>query len=109
LLSVVAGETYDCVVSNPPYVASTEQLEPQVALWEPHTALFAGEDGLDIYRRLLPESALLLEAGGLLALELGAGQRAALTGLIHEDKHWGEPEFVKDLQGIDRVALVVKI
>jgi release factor glutamine methyltransferase len=108
LLSVVAGETYDCVVSNPPYVASTEQLEPQVALWEPHTALFAGVDGLDIYRRLLPQALAQLKPGGLLALELGAGQRPALSRLFDEDAHWGQPEFMKDLQGIDRVALAIK-
>ncbi len=108
LLRAVAGEPYDCIVSNPPYVASTETLEPQVALWEPHTALFAGTDGLGIYRRLLPEALQYLKPGGLLALEFGAGQREALTALFGKGSAWGEPEFFEDLQGIARVALAVK-
>ncbi len=108
LLSAVAGERYDCVVSNPPYVASTEVLEPQVALWEPHGALFAGVDGLAIYRRLLPQALEQLEVGGMLALELGAGQREALAALFREEPGWGELEFLKDLQGIDRVAIGIK-
>ena len=105
LLSAVAGQQYDCIVSNPPYVTDTDTLEPQVALWEPHSALFAGHDGLDIYRRLLPQAAKSLTPGGLFAGELGAGQREALTALFREDPRWSEPTFIPDLQGISRVAL----
>ena len=105
LLSAVAGQRYDCIVSNPPYVTDTDTLEPQVALWEPHGALFAGRDGLDVYRRLLPQAAEALAPGGLLAVELGAGQSDALTALFREDPRWSEPVFVPDLQGIPRVAL----
>ncbi len=105
LLSAVAGQRYDCIVSNPPYVTDTDALEPQVALWEPHGALFAGRDGLDVYRRLLPQAAEALTPSGLLAVELGAGQSDPLTALFHEDERWSEPVFVPDLQGIPRVAL----
>ena len=107
LLEAVKEQRYDCVVSNPPYVASGEELEPQVALWEPHRALFAGPDGLDVYRRLLPAAAAQLGPGGLLALELGAGQMEALRELFAEDPRW-EPNlvFAADLQCIPRVALV---
>ena len=105
LLSVVAMQRYDCIVSNPPYVTETDTLEPQVALWEPHSALFAGHDGLDIYRRLLPQAAEALTPGGLFAGELGAGQSAALSALFREHPRWSEPVFVPDLQSIARVAL----
>ncbi len=107
LLATVMNERYQCIVSNPPYVAATDILEPQVADWEPHGALFAGYDGLDIYRRLLPQAARLLKPGGLLALELGAGQSEALAGLFAEDSRWIELEFLPDLQGIQRVAIAV--
>jgi release factor glutamine methyltransferase len=104
-----AGDTrFEMIVSNPPYVSTLEELELQVAQWEPQMALFAGADGLDIYRRLLPQAVGRLVSGGLLALELGAGQREALRELFRKDQRWGEPEFVKDLQGIERVALAVK-
>ncbi len=105
LLARAPSKLYDCIVSNPPYVSTSENLEAQVVNWEPHIALFAGEDGLDIYRRLLPQAAALLARGGLLAVELGAGQRDALAALFREDTRWATPEFVRDLQGIDRVAL----
>ena len=105
LLAAVRGQVYDCIVSNPPYVASTDQLEPQVALWEPHTALFAGPDGLDVYCSLLPQAAERLASGGLLALELGAGQQSGLAALFAADPRWSTPDFAPDLQGIPRVAL----
>ncbi len=105
LLGAVAEHRYDCIVSNPPYVADTETLEPQVANWEPHGALFAGPDGLDVYRRLLPQAALLLKPGGLLALELGAGQSEALAALFHEDPRWTGLTFLPDLARILRVAV----
>ena len=105
LLHAVADHKFDCIVSNPPYVGSLEVLEPQVARWEPHDALFAGEDGLAVYRRLLPQAAACLLTGGLLALELGAGQEEALAELFASDARWSAPLFLPDLQGISRVAL----
>jgi release factor glutamine methyltransferase len=105
LLAAVRGTLYDAVVSNPPYIASTETLEPQVQAWEPHGALFAGPDGLDTYRRLLPQALDSLHPGGLLALELGAGQQTALEALFASHPQFEEPAFLPDLQGIPRVAL----
>ena len=105
LLLAVTEKRFDCIASNPPYVANTEVLEPQVALWEPHHALFAGEEGLDVYRRLLPQALDLLLPGGLLALEIGAGQQQALTALLAVDARWSAPAFLPDLQGIPRVAI----
>jgi release factor glutamine methyltransferase len=105
LLANAGDRIYDCIVSNPPYIPASEVLEPQVAHWEPHAALFAGEDGLAMYRRLIPASRLHLRSGGLLALEIGYGQRSALAGLFHADAQWHAPEFLPDLQGIARVAL----
>ena len=96
-------ERFDCIVSNPPYVATDEVLEPQVREYEPATALYAGEDGLAIYRRLIPEAFEHLEAGGYLWLEIGHGQRDALRELLSQGG-LVEIGFVDDLQGIPRVA-----
>ena len=67
---------FDLIVSNPPYVPTAElsRLEPEVALYEPHTALDGGADGLDAYRDLAPRLARRLTRGGFALLELGAGQ-----------------------------------
>jgi release factor glutamine methyltransferase len=108
LLSAIAHEApYDAIVSNPPYIPETDSpnLHPEVRDHEPHTALFAGTEGLDIYRRLIPQAHALLKPSGLIALEIGHGQREALTTLLHR---WQNVNFVDDLQHIPRVALATR-
>ena len=94
--------TIDAIVSNPPYVPDHEPLHPQVRNHEPPTALFAGPLGLNIYRRLIPQAHASLKPNGLLALEIGHGQREAIAELL---TNWQEVTFVDDLQQIPRVAL----
>ena len=89
------------IVSNPPYVAENEVLEPQVRDYEPASALFAGPAGLDVYERLIPQARSALKPGGWLLLEIGDGQRDALAQLLAD---WNGVSFIADLQGIPRVA-----
>jgi release factor glutamine methyltransferase len=98
---------FDAIVSNPPYVPESDRasLHPQVRDHEPETALFAGESGLDIYRRLIPQAFLLLKPHGLLACEIGHGQQRALADLLAD---WDGVSFVDDLQGIPRVVLAFR-
>lgn len=105
LLAPLAGERFEIVISNPPYVAETdrETLAIEVRDFEPATALFAGGDGLAIYRRLIPAAFAALVTGGLLLLEIGHGQRDAVGALL-ESAGFGTIEFTADLQGIPRVA-----
>lgn len=105
LLAAVRGERFAMIVSNPPYVPGGEELEPQVRDFEPHSALFAGAEGLDVCRRLIPEAAEALEPGGWLLMEIGHGQRAALAELL---AGWEDIAFVDDLQGIPRVVMARK-
>lgn len=102
-----ATGSFDAIVSNPPYVPSADRttLHPQVRDHEPATALFAGPGGLDIYRRLIPQARAALVPNGLLALEIGHGQRDALAELL---AGWNSVRFVDDLQGIPRVVLARK-
>jgi release factor glutamine methyltransferase len=95
---------FDAIVSNPPYVPTTDRasLHPQVREYEPATALFAGPEGMDIYRRLIPQAHAALRPNGLLALEIGHGQRDAVAELL---AGWNGLRFVNDLQRIPRVAL----
>jgi release factor glutamine methyltransferase len=105
LLAAVAHEQFDIVASNPPYVPAVDRdsLAVEVRDHEPALALFAGEDGLDVYRRLIPETVAVLEPGGYLLLEIGFGQSTAVDALLRQ-AGFDEIEFIPDLQGIPRVA-----
>jgi release factor glutamine methyltransferase len=107
LFAKLDGARFDCIVSNPPYVATSEALEPQVRDYEPATALYAGQDGLAIYRRLIPEAFAHLEPGGYLLLEIGQGQRDTIAALL-KTGGFREIRFIEDLQGIPRVAIAQK-
>jgi len=106
LLAPVAGEQFDFIVSNPPYVPDGDRptLDVEVRNYEPAQALFAGSDGLAIYRRLLPESFQALAPGGILLLEIGYGQKPAVQSLL-ETAGFKAIEFFADLQAIPRVAV----
>jgi release factor glutamine methyltransferase len=104
LLAAVANERFDIVVSNPPYVPSgdRESLSAEVREHEPALALFAGEDGMDVYRRLIPEAFSVLAPGGFIALEIGYGQAESVTALLAQTG-FQHIETLPDLQGIPRV------
>lgn len=72
---------FDLILCNPPYIADSEALMPDVAEHEPAGALFAGADGLDDYRRIIPDLPRLLAPGGVAILEIGATQSISVTSL----------------------------
>jgi len=105
LLAPVAQERFDIVVSNPPYVPERDRdsLAVEVRDFEPARALFAGEDGLAIYRRLIPAAWAALVSGSYLVLEIGYGQEAHIRALLAGRGFQGI-QFLADLKGIPRVA-----
>lgn len=95
---------FDLILCNPPYIEDDARLDPDVAEWEPHTALFAGRDGLDAYRILAPQIARLLAPGGIACIEHGAGQGPAVAALFE-----GWPFTISsrsDLRGITRCLVL---
>jgi len=96
---------FDFVVSNPPYVPKADRatLDVEVRNYEPAQALFAGRDGLAVYRRLLPQAFKVLAAGGILLLEIGHGQQEAIQTLLKKEG-FTNIEFTADLRGIPRMA-----
>ena len=105
LLAPVKEEQFEIVVSNPPYVPAGDRagLAVEVREYEPALALFAGGDGLDVFRRLIPAAFAALIPGGFVALEIGFGEAQAIAGLLM-DAGFESIEFVPDLQNIPRVA-----
>jgi release factor glutamine methyltransferase len=105
---VAPGERFRVIVSNPPYVAEAERgmLAPEVVEWEPAEALFAGSDGLEVLGPLIAGAAARLEPAGLLAVEIGAGQAAAVGAVVARAPGLGPARVVRDLAGRDRMVLV---
>jgi release factor glutamine methyltransferase len=94
---------FEFIFCNPPYVALDEydSLPTEVKNHEPHQALFGGASGLDVYRRVVPQAAARLVAGGYLLLEAGAGQ-ARQIGQFMEKAGLSLQPVLNDLQGIPR-------
>jgi len=105
LLEPVARENFEIIVSNPPYVPTADRptLSVEVRDHEPKLALFAGADGLEVYRRLIPAAFARLVPGGYLALEIGIHQSPDLAELLSA-AGFQKIKFLPDLQGIPRIA-----
>jgi release factor glutamine methyltransferase len=106
LLGPLRGEA-DLIVSNPPYVPRTERhnLQPEVRAYEPPEALFAGDDGLAVIRRLVAGAETHLRPSGWLIFELGIGQQPAVRALLEQSGRWHSIDIRPDLQGIPRTAM----
>lgn len=98
------SEQFDLVLINPPYVAENAELGPGVAEYEPAEALFAGSEGLDEYRRLVPVIGRLIVPGGLAALEIGQDQSDAVRQLF--EAQGLNPRLACDLGGRPRAMLI---
>ncbi|MGB4008227.1 MAG: peptide chain release factor N(5)-glutamine methyltransferase, partial [Bacillota bacterium] len=99
-------EMVDAIVSNPPYIPSSEldALSPEISQYEPRGALDGGPDGLDFYRRLARGCVEFLADGGFLALEIGNGQAPDVIGLLTE-AGFGDVESIDDYSGTARVVV----
>ncbi|WP_077614195.1 peptide chain release factor N(5)-glutamine methyltransferase [Caenibacillus caldisaponilyticus] len=105
---LAAGETFDCIVSNPPYIPSQEigRLDPLVKDHEPRLALDGGSDGLEVYRRLCRDLPQVLRRPGLVAFEIGEGQgRAVAEILAAAFSSHADIEILKDINGHERIVL----
>lgn len=100
------GRKVHLVISNPPYIRDDERdsLSSEVADHDPAEALFGGADGLDFYRLLATEAPARLLPGGLVAVEIGETQGAAVTGLLAA-AHLVDIQVLSDLAGRDRVVI----
>jgi release factor glutamine methyltransferase len=98
---------FDIILSNPPYVPDRDRssLEPEVVQYEPSSALFGGDDGLDVIRRLVPAAAKALSPDGWLVFEIGHGQASAVEQIVNQTSGLCFVRFVSDLQSVPRVAV----
>jgi len=107
LLSIYVGEQFDFVVCNPPYVGELEadKVQRQVREFEPKAAVFSGLEGMDIYKRFIPQAWAVLNPGGWLVMEIGFSTEEKVKALLND---WTEVQTTADLQGIPRVIAARK-
>ena len=97
---------YDIIISNPPYIKDDEEIEDIVKSNEPHEALYAGQDGLDCYKKILKDINKNLKEKFLIAFEIGADQAKDIETLINNYLKDVQIVIKKDLQGRDRMIFV---
>ena len=102
------GGQFDLIVSNPPYICKDliDTLQPEICRFEPSIALDGGIDGLDCYRRIIPEASRRLSPGGYLLLEIGFDQKESISQVAATCQQVGSVSFKKDYSGHDRVAVL---
>ena len=102
-------EKFDIIVSNPPYIETRtiQTLDKEVQM-EPKLALDGGEDGLDLYRRIIKEAYKYLNSNGILALEIGYNQKDKVINLIEVSNKYEDIYAKKDLSKNDRIVVCRK-
>jgi release factor glutamine methyltransferase len=105
-----AKNSFDMIISNPPYVRRNEikDLPPDVREWEPLLALDGGADGLDVYRRIIKEGAVYLKDGGSMLLEIGADMGNDVSRLFEGNGGYSDISVNADYAGKFRVAVARK-
>ncbi len=100
-------QRFDVIAANPPYIPRGEKpsLMPEVRDFEPELALFGGDDGLEVVRRLVQGLGARLASPGLFVMEMGAGQWPAVRDLLGAHGPWARLHAVRDLAGHERIAV----
>ena len=96
----------DILVSNPPYIKTVETIEASVYDYEPHVALFGGEDGLKFYREILQNAHKVLKPKGFIFFEMGYDLKDSLSALAKEYYPESRIEVYKDINGKDRMMMI---
>lgn len=104
-------QPFDLIVSNPPYVPERDRatLQPEVRDYEPPAALFAGDDGLSVIRRLVDNAAVRLKPEGFMIFEFGFGQADAVQAIVAAAPGLALVQVRSDLQRIPRVAIATRV
>ena len=98
---------FDILVSNPPYIALGDEVDPLVVKNEPHLALFSENNGMECYERILKDASKVLNKTNIILFEHGYKQKELMINLV--DKYFpnSECEVIKDLSGNDRITVII--
>ncbi|HAX73911.1 MAG TPA: peptide chain release factor N(5)-glutamine methyltransferase [Firmicutes bacterium] len=101
------GLKFDILVSNPPYIPLSEDVDPLVKDNEPHLALFGGEDGLKFYRQILKDAHKVVNEKNIIAFEHAYNHREGMAELVKQHFPNAKFETLKDLNGKDRMTIII--
>jgi len=106
----LGGGKFDLIVCNPPYVSAAEfeKLDKNIKDYEPRSALFAGDNGLEVYRRICKKADAFLKSDAALIMEIGYSQGQAIRELLEQTGCFSEITIEKDFNNNDRVAIAKK-
>jgi release factor glutamine methyltransferase len=104
---IASGEKFDILVSNPPYIPEAEEVDALVYDNEPHLALFGGSDGLFFYREILRDAKHILKSPSVIAFEHAYHHRDGMARLIGEYFPDSKFETIQDMQGRDRMTVII--
>ncbi len=108
MLKNVTGK-FDVIISNPPYIAKTDEVDEKVLKYEPHMALFAEDEGLYFYREILKEAHKFLNEQFIIAFEIGEAQGERLLELANQYFAECNISLEKDMQGRNRFLFILKL
>jgi len=106
MVKPLIGNYYDIIISNPPYIPLSEDVDPLIYDNEPHIALFGGEDGLDYYREIIKESKAILKPQAMIAFEHAYDKKTEIHMLAKQYYPEAQVFTLKDMQNKDRMTFI---
>ncbi len=106
MVKPLIGNYYDIIISNPPYIPLSEDVDPLIYDNEPHIALFGGEDGLDYYREIIKESKAILKPQAMIAFEHAYDKKMEIHMLAKQYYPEAQVFTLKDMQNKDRMTFI---
>ncbi len=107
MIQPILNHKYDILVSNPPYIPTTEIVDSIIYDNEPHLALFGGEDGLKFYRQIIQDSKYILNEQAMIAFEHAYDKAQEIQEMAREVYPNAKINTLKDMQGLDRMTFII--
>ncbi|QWB99800.1 peptide chain release factor N(5)-glutamine methyltransferase [Mycoplasmatota bacterium] len=107
MIQPIMDKKFDILVSNPPYIPTSEEVDKLILDNEPHIALFGGEDGLFFYRQIIKDSKHILNDKAIIAFEHAYDKLEELQAIAKETYPEAKIYTVKDMQGLDRMTFII--
>jgi len=108
MLAPLEGQKFDILVSNPPYIPAAEVVDPIIRNNEPSVALYGGDDGLKFYRIILANAKPILNDRFVIAFEHAYDKKAEIQALAKAAFPTAGIETIKDMQGKDRMTIIIQ-